>query len=110
MQTWFTQKEKPTGHLAQRAATGGEKDFVPPDVHTATHTAKMGGQAGRPFDELGGQPQVGLREIQELRNKFVEKGFRPEENIRTFEGALEYLFGASPEQPLAAYRVLFPSP
>ncbi|KEG05366.1 hypothetical protein DQ04_22891000 [Trypanosoma grayi] len=59
---------------------------------------------------LGAQPQVGVREIQELKNKFVEKGFQPEENIRTFEGALGYLLGTSPEQLLAACRGLFPLP
>ncbi|KEG08193.1 hypothetical protein DQ04_07781030, partial [Trypanosoma grayi] len=70
----------------------------------------MGGHAKRPDTELGAQPQVGLRGINELTNKFVERGFRPEEKNRTFEGALEYLLEASLEQFLAAYRGLFPLP
>ncbi|KEG07410.1 hypothetical protein DQ04_09881000 [Trypanosoma grayi] len=95
MQAWINQKKK-QGLPAQRAATEGENEYFPQDLHTVTHNAKMGGQAERPFTALGAQPPVGVREIQELRNKFVEKGFRPEENIRTFEGALEYLLETSP--------------
>ncbi|KEG08038.1 hypothetical protein DQ04_08161010 [Trypanosoma grayi] len=109
MQAWFNQKEK-QGLPAQRAATEGENEYFPQDIHTVTHTAKMGGHAERFSYALGAQPQVGLRGIQELRNKFVEKGFRLEENIRTFEGAMEYLVETSPEQLLAAYRDLFPYP
>ncbi|KEG08012.1 hypothetical protein DQ04_08211010 [Trypanosoma grayi] len=110
MKARFAQIEKQTRLPARRGATEGGNDFVPPDAHTVTHTAEMGGHAERPFNALGAQPQVGLRGIRELTNQFVEKGFRPEENIRTFEGALGYLFGTSPEQFLAAYRGFFPLP
>ncbi|KEG14534.1 hypothetical protein DQ04_00421130 [Trypanosoma grayi] len=110
MQAWFALNEKQTGRPARRAATEGGNEYFPPDIHTVTHTAKMDGHTEQPFAGLGAQPQVGLRGIQELRNKFVEKGFRHEENIRTFEGALESVLETSPEQPLAVYRGLFPCP
>ncbi|KEG07907.1 hypothetical protein DQ04_08501010 [Trypanosoma grayi] len=107
MEAWFVQIEKQTALPAQRGATEGENDYLPPDVHTVTHTATMGGDAERPFNALGAQPQVGLRGILELRNKFVENGFQPEENIRAFESALGYLWVVSTEQLLAAYRGFF---
>ncbi|KEG07049.1 hypothetical protein DQ04_11111010 [Trypanosoma grayi] len=110
MQAWCAQREEPTGLPVQPATTEGDNDFSPQAFHTSAHTAKMDGHAERSSFVLGAPPQVGLRGIQELKNKFVDKGFRPEENIRTFEGAMEYLVETSPEQLLAAYRDLFPLP
>ncbi|KEG09512.1 hypothetical protein DQ04_05101040 [Trypanosoma grayi] len=56
------------------------------------------------------KPQVGVRSVINLKNKFVEKDFRPEDNIRPFEGALEYFLKKSPEQLLSACRGIFPLP
>ncbi|KEG06514.1 hypothetical protein DQ04_13551010 [Trypanosoma grayi] len=92
MQAWFTQNKKQTGPPVSRPVTEGRNDFIQPGVHTVTQSTKLDGPADRPSNPSGAPPQVGLRGIQKLKNKFVDIGFRPEENIRTFEGALEYLF------------------
>ncbi|KEG05838.1 hypothetical protein DQ04_18021020 [Trypanosoma grayi] len=42
-------KKKKKGLPAQRAATEGRNDLIPPGVHTVAHTAKMGGHAKRLF-------------------------------------------------------------
>ncbi|KEG05531.1 hypothetical protein DQ04_20801000 [Trypanosoma grayi] len=107
MQAWCAQGEEPTGLPVQPATAEGNNDFSPQAFHTPAPTAKMGGHAERPFMELGVLAQVGLRGIQELKNKFVEKGFRPKKNTRTCEGASGYLLEAPPGEPLVAYRVVF---
>ncbi|KAG8338805.1 hypothetical protein TRVL_10370 [Trypanosoma vivax] len=48
--------------------------------------------------------------MQVLRDKLREASFRPEEKIRTCEGALEYLVAASPEHLFAARSGVFPMP
>ncbi|KEG07056.1 hypothetical protein DQ04_11091010 [Trypanosoma grayi] len=95
MEAWFNQTEK-HGLPAQRAATEGENEYFPQDAHTVTHTAKMGGHAERPFTALGAQPQVGVRGIQALKNKFVEKGLRPEEKYPDLRGRLGVFIGDLP--------------
>ncbi|KAH8609350.1 hypothetical protein ERJ75_001209000 [Trypanosoma vivax] len=51
---------------------------------------------------------VGFRRMQGLRDELGETSFRPEEKIRTHEGALEYLTATSPEHLCAARRGMFP--
>ncbi|KAH8605415.1 hypothetical protein ERJ75_001619900 [Trypanosoma vivax] len=53
---------------------------------------------------------VGFRGIQGLRDELGETSFKPEEKIRTHEGAHEYLTAASPEHLFAACRGMFPMP
>ncbi|KEG07632.1 hypothetical protein DQ04_09221000 [Trypanosoma grayi] len=63
MQAWLAQKAKQTALQAQRGATEGGNDLVPPDVLTVTHTATMGWHAERPLNLFGAQPRWGCDEF-----------------------------------------------
>ncbi|KAG8343175.1 hypothetical protein ERJ75_000179700 [Trypanosoma vivax] len=63
--------------------------------------------------QLHGAPlttNVGFRGVQALRDKLGGTSFKPEEKIRTYEGAFEYLTATSPEHLFAARRAMFPMP
>nr|CCC49828.1 hypothetical protein, conserved in T. vivax [Trypanosoma vivax Y486] len=92
------------GLSAQRGESDAQQLQQCADTVFHAHTA---GERQENNDPL--MANVGLRGMQVLRGKLSDASFKPEEKIRTHEGALEYLTATSPRQLLTARRV-FPMP